>query len=74
MTRDDDGDRTVVIVTVVSEAACPGCRVLSSSETRHGCELLASLIDSLRTGVPTALVEVKTRGRTLRERAADVVA
>ncbi len=39
-----------------------------------GRELMVKLIDSVSTGVPTALVEVTKLGRTLKTRAADVLA
>ena len=41
---------------------------------RRGRELMVKLIDSISTGVPTALVEIITLGRTLKKRAADVLA
>ncbi|WP_419470578.1 hypothetical protein [Cutibacterium avidum] len=37
-------------------------------------ELMARLIDSISTGVPKALVEITKLGRTLKKRAADVLA
>jgi len=40
----------------------------------RGRELMAKLIDSLSHGVPAALSEVITLGRTLKKRAADVLA
>ncbi len=43
-------------------------------DRRHGRELMVKLIESLSTGVPKALVEIITLGRTLRKRAADVLA
>ena len=43
-------------------------------DRRRGRQLLAQLIDNLGRGVPTALVEVAVLGRTLRKRAADVLA
>jgi len=43
-------------------------------DRRHGRELMVKLIESLSTGVPKALVEMITLGRTLRKRAADVLA
>ena len=39
-----------------------------------GRELMVNLIDSVSTGVPAALVEVTKLGRTLKTRAADVLA
>ncbi|MDQ2781115.1 MAG: ISL3 family transposase [Actinomycetota bacterium] len=39
-----------------------------------GRELMATLIDSLRTGVPTALTEVTKLAKTLTQRAADILA
>ena len=41
---------------------------------RHGRELMARLIDSISTGVPKALAEITKLGRTLKKRAADVLA
>ncbi|MDN6658098.1 MAG: ISL3 family transposase, partial [Acidipropionibacterium jensenii] len=43
-------------------------------DRRHGRELMASLIESVSTGVPKALAEVITLGRTLTKRATDVLA
>jgi len=43
-------------------------------DRRHGRELMVKLIDSISTGVPKALAEVITLGRTLTKRAADVLA
>ena len=43
-------------------------------DRRRGRELMASLIESVSTGVPTALVEITKLGRTLKKRAADVLA
>ena len=40
----------------------------------HGRELMTKLIDSVSHGVPPALVEVVTLGRTLKKRADDVLA
>jgi transposase len=40
----------------------------------RGRELMTRLIDSVSHGVPTALIEVITLGRTLNKRAADVLA
>jgi transposase len=40
----------------------------------RGRELMTRLIDSVSRGVPTALVELITLGRTLNKRAADVLA
>ena len=39
-----------------------------------GRELMRTLIESLSNGVPTALTEIATLGRTLKRRAADVLA
>ena len=44
------------------------------ADRRHGRQLMEHLIASLATGVPAALVEVATLGRTLKKRAADVLA
>jgi transposase len=43
-------------------------------DRRRGHELIVKLIDTISTGVPNALVEVTTRGRTLKKRPADVLA
>ena len=43
-------------------------------DRRHGRELMVKLIGSISTGVPRALVDVITLGRTLRKRASDVLA
>ena len=43
-------------------------------DRRRGRELMTKLIDSVSHGVPTALVEVVTLGRTLKKRADDVLA
>ena len=43
-------------------------------DRRQGHELMVTLIDSISTGVPKALAEVMTLGRTLKKRAADVLA
>lgn len=43
-------------------------------DRRQGRELMVKLIDSINSGVPKALVEVITLGRTLKKRAADVLA
>ena len=40
----------------------------------RGRELMAALIDSVSHAVPTALVEIRTLGRTLKKRTADVLA
>ena len=40
----------------------------------RGRELMVKLIDTIGTGVPNALVEVTTLGRTLKKRAAGVLA
>jgi transposase len=40
----------------------------------RGRELMSELIDTVSQGVPKALVEITTLGRTLRKRAADVLA
>jgi transposase len=39
-----------------------------------GQQLMTALIESLRTGVPAALTELRTLGRTLKKRAEDVLA
>ena len=43
-------------------------------DRRRGRELMVGLIESVSTGVPKALVEVTKLGRTLKKRAADVLA
>ena len=43
-------------------------------DRRHGREVMVKLIDSVSSGVPAPLVEVITLGRTLKKRAADVLA
>jgi transposase len=43
-------------------------------DRRHGRELMIKLIASISTGVPTGLPEIATLGRTLKRRAADVLA
>jgi len=43
-------------------------------DRRRGRELMVSLIESVSTGVSKALIEVVTLGRTLKKRAADVLA
>jgi len=43
-------------------------------DRRHGRELMVKLIDSVSAGVPKALTEIITLGRTLKKRADDVLA
>ena len=43
-------------------------------DRRQGRELMVELIDSISSGVPKALTEIVTLGRTLKKRAADVLA
>ena len=43
-------------------------------DRQRGRELMVKLIDSISTGVPKALAEITTLGRTLKKRAADVLA
>ena len=43
------------------------------TDRKQGHDLLRSLIDSLARGVPTALTEIRTLGRTLKRRAADIL-
>ena len=43
-------------------------------DRRQGHELIVKLIDSISSGVPKALTEIVTLGRTLKKRAADVLA
>jgi transposase len=40
----------------------------------RGRQLMTELIERIATGVPAALVELRTLGRTLKKRAADVLA
>ena len=46
----------------------------SPTHPRLGRAIKARLIDSISTGVPKALVEITKLGRTLKKRAADVLA
>ena len=39
-----------------------------------GAGMMQAVIDSVSTGVPTALVEIRRLGRTLKQRAADILA
>jgi len=43
-------------------------------DRKLGKDLMVKLIDSIATGVPAALVEITKLGRTLKSRAADVLA
>ncbi|WP_042915045.1 transposase, partial [Mycobacterium canetti] len=43
-------------------------------DRRRGRELMSALIESISDAVPAALTEVITLGRTLKKRAADVLA
>lgn len=43
-------------------------------DRRHGRDLMTTLIDSIASGVPAALVEITTLGRTLSRRAPDILA
>ena len=43
-------------------------------EPAQGRDLMSKLIASLSSGVPAALVELRTLGRTLKQRAVDVLA
>ena len=43
-------------------------------DRKKGRELMAAVIESVSTGVPAALTELITLGRTLKKRAADVLA
>jgi transposase len=45
-----------------------------ATDRRHGARLMQQLITSISQGVPAALSEVTTLGRTLKKRAADVLA
>jgi len=45
-----------------------------AEDRRRGRELMVKLIDSVSIGVPKALTELLTLGRTLKKRAADVLA
>ena len=44
------------------------------TDRKQGHDLLRALIDSLARGVPTALTEIRTLGRTQKRRAADILA
>jgi len=50
------------------------CSAYLQPDRARGRVLMQQLIDSLSTGVPAALTEVITLGRTLKQRAADVLA
>lgn len=50
----------------------PLCETLPHPE--RGKQLMTELIDAIKTGVPDALAEVKTLGRTLNKRRTDVLA
>jgi transposase len=43
-------------------------------EKKHGKKLMQQLIDDISTGVPTTLTEIRRLGRTLKQRAADILA
>ncbi|THJ64796.1 ISL3 family transposase [Arthrobacter echini] len=43
-------------------------------DKKKGKEMMQAVIDAVTTGVPTALVEIRRLGRTLKQRAADVLA
>lgn len=43
-------------------------------DRRRGREIMAALIETISTGVPNGLSEVVTLGRTLKSRAADILA
>lgn len=43
-------------------------------DKRQGKEMMQAVIDAVTTGVPAALVEIRRLGRTLKQRAADVLA
>lgn len=52
-----------------------GDPLYSCRRTLHtGTELLTDMIASLRTGVPTALIELRKLGCTLNKRAGDILA
>ncbi len=44
------------------------------SDRKKGKEMMEAVIDAVTSGVPTALVEVRRLGRTLKQRAVDVLA
>lgn len=44
------------------------------TDRSRGKQALVALIDSLRTGVPTTLIELRKLGRTLNKRASDILA
>ena len=43
-------------------------------DKRNGKQMMQALIDAVSTGVPAALIEIRKLGRTLKQRAADVLA
>jgi transposase len=43
-------------------------------DKKEGKQLMRALIDSVATGIPTALTEIRRLGRTLKQRATDVLA
>lgn len=43
-------------------------------DQKHGRKRMTAVIDSLKTGIPEALVELTTLGRTMNRRAADILA
>ena len=43
-------------------------------DKKNGKQMMQTLIDAVSTGVPAALVEIRKLGRTLKQRAADVLA
>ncbi len=68
-----DGDEhvQVEVVWAVYQAMIAAYR---HPDRSRGRELMTQLIDSLSHGVPTALTELRKLGRTLKRRAADVLA
>lgn len=68
---DDDAHVEVEATWGVYQRMVAAYRCKSPAE---GKQVLAKLIDTLATGVPAALVEIAKLGRTLNQRAADVLA
>ena len=52
----------------------PASSAYREPDRTRGCDLMRKLIDSISRGVPAALTEVITLGRTLNKRAADILA
>lgn len=67
----EDAHVEVEVTWGIYQRMIAACR---HEDRRRGRELMVKLIDTIDTGVPNALVEVTTLGRTLKKRAADVLA